>query len=471
MRLAAAGSRILAGRVGQVAANAAVVVLVAQRLGPAGQGHYSLTAAVTLLGASLLGGGMGLAAVPALRQGKVGPRRLMRAQFLWLCAMLFVLAAGATLATVLPTPADWLASHLGWRRGLGYVVAVAAAGILGFEIFTYNLLARGRLVVGSAVNGWRAAAHLGLVAVLLLLGRLTLETAVAAFALAQAGGLVAIIIVARRDLRRPHAGPDAPDPAEVARAPGIAVSGGPAAGRVPTRDRELPADLDTRPLWRLVAFNLRHGALGQLSAVAYFLLLRLDQGLLEHFRGAAEVGIYSLAVYVGELLWLLPGALTPLLVHSSAAEAGDLRRDRTAARAVRLGVGLTLAAALPLYVAAAPLLALAGGGQYAESVPALRALLPGIVAFAPGVVLAGDFIGRGRPHWNTQASALTVVINVVAALALIPRQGAVGAAWASSLAYACGSAIMLWRFRHATGMSLRGLLLGRHRRPLPERQA
>lgn len=458
MRLAAAGSRILAGRIGQVAANAVVVVLVAQKLGPAGQGHYSLTAAATLLAASLLGGGMGLAAVPALRQGKVSPRRLMRAQFLWLGVMLLVLAGGAALVTALPGPARWLADYLGWRPGLGFLVAAAAAGILGFEIFTYNLLARGRLVVGSAVNGWRAAAHLGLVGALVLLGQLTLETAVAAFAVAQVGGLVAIILVATRDLRRPHAGRDAPE---------TAVDAGLPPARVPLPDRELPTDLDTRPLWRLVAFNLRHGALGQLSAVAYFLLLRLDQGLLVHFRDATAVGIYSLAVYVGELVWLLPGALTPLLVHSSAADATDLRRDRTAARAVRLGVGLTLAAALPLYIAAAPLLALAGGGQYADSVPALRALLPGIVAFAPGVVLAGDFIGRGRPHWNTQASALTVVVNLIAALILIPRQGAVGAAWASSLAYACGSAIMLWRFRRATGMSLRGLILGRHRRPLP----
>jgi O-antigen/teichoic acid export membrane protein len=166
------------------------------------------------------------------------------------------------------------------------------------------------------------------------------------------------------------------------------------------------------------------------------------------------------------MLWLLPGALTPVLVHTSAADSSDLRRDRTAARAVRLGVGLTLIAALPLYLLAAPLLALVGGGQYAASGASLRALLPGIVAFAPGVVLAGDFIGRGRPHWNTQASVLTVILNVGAALLLIPAHGAVGAAWASSLAYACGSVVMLWRFRRATGMSLRGLVLGRHRRQL-----
>jgi O-antigen/teichoic acid export membrane protein len=447
----AAGSRILFSRIGQVAANAAVVVLVAQQLGPAGQGHYSLTVAVTLLAASLLGGGMGLAAVPALRQGRVTPQRLMRAQALWMGLMLLVLGVAAGWANSDAAAASWLSLHLGWTPVLAWLVAAGGFGMLGFEIFTYNLLARGRLVVGSAINGWRALGHLLVVAALMLAGRLTPATAVAAFAAAQLGGLVAIIVVALRDLRRPAR-------------PTTGVPGVPG---VPRSAGELPDDLDSRPLWKLAAFNLRHGALGQLSAVAYFLLLRLDQGLLENFRGAAEVGIYSLAVYVGEMLWLLPGALTPLLVHSSAADASDPQRDRTAARAVRMGVGLTLVAALPLYLLAAPLLALVGGGQYAASVAALRALLPGIVAFAPGVVLAGDFIGRGKPHWNTQASGLTVVINVAVALALIPGHGAVGAAWASSVAYACGSVVMLWRFRRTTGMSLRGLVLGRHRRQLP----
>jgi O-antigen/teichoic acid export membrane protein len=451
MRLVAAGSRILFSRIGQVAANAAVVVLVAQQLGPAGQGHYSLTVAVTLLAASLLGGGMGLAAVPALRQGRVTPQRLMRAQALWMGLMLLVLGVAAGWANSDAAAASWLSLHLGWTPVLAWLVAAGGFGMLGFEIFTYNLLARGRLVVGSAINGWRALGHLLVVAALMLAGRLTPATAVAAFAAAQLGGLVAIIVVALRDLRRPAR-------------PTTGVPGVPG---VPRSAGELPDDLDSRPLWKLAAFNLRHGALGQLSAVAYFLLLRLDQGLLENFRGAAEVGIYSLAVYVGEMLWLLPGALTPLLVHSSAADASDPQRDRTAARAVRMGVGLTLVAALPLYLLAAPLLALVGGGQYAASVAALRALLPGIVAFAPGVVLAGDFIGRGKPHWNTQASGLTVVINVAVALALIPGHGAVGAAWASSVAYACGSVVMLWRFRRTTGMSLRGLVLGRHRRQLP----
>jgi O-antigen/teichoic acid export membrane protein len=155
------------------------------------------------------------------------------------------------------------------------------------------------------------------------------------------------------------------------------------------------------------------------------------------------------------MLWLLPGAMTPLLVHSSAAAATDPDRDRTASRAVRLGILVTLVAAVPLALVAGPLLALLAGGAYADSAAALRALLPGVVAFAPGAVLSGDFIGRGKPHWNTQASLLTVGVNLAAGLLLIPAHGAVGAAWSSTIAYACGSLLMLARFRQTTRLSVR----------------
>jgi O-antigen/teichoic acid export membrane protein len=450
MKLVAAGAKILFSRVGQVLANAVVVLVVAKTLGPEGQGHYSLTVALSMLLAALLGGGMGLAAVPPLRQDKVPAGRMVKAQLVWALGMVGVLLLLAWWSTD-GDPAEVLNQRLGWFVGVGFLAALAASGFLGFEIFSYDLLARGRLVVGAAVNGGRALGHLALILALALTGTLTFGRTVGVFALAQVAGMVAMLIILLKEIRRP-----APVNPEVSIREIIGRAGFP-------QDSvdKIPADLGQRSLPGLILYNLKHGWLGQISAVAYFLLLRLDQGLLEYYRGAAEVGIYSIAVYVGEMLWLLPGALTPLLVHSSAAHASDPDRDRTAARAVRLGILLTLAAGLPLFILAEPLLALLAGGEYQGSGLALRALLPGIVAFAPGVVLAGDFIGRGKPHWNTQASALTVVVNVIAGVTLIPQHGPAGAAWASSIAYACGSAVMLARFRQITGMSLRGLILGR----------
>jgi O-antigen/teichoic acid export membrane protein len=451
MKLVEAGAKILFSRVGQVAANAAVVMYVAKALGPEGQGHYSLTVALVMLLAALLGGGMGLAAVPPLRQNKVPPFRMLKAQLLWASAMILLILAAVWWSSS-GQPADVLQQRLGWTAGVGLMAALASIGFLGFDIFSYDLLARGRLVVGAAVNGCRAFGHLLLVLGLMALGVLTFSRSVGVFAVAQFGGMLAMLVIVLREFRRPPPTSTAVPIRDIISAAGI----------VEVDPDAVPGDLAERSLPGLIIYNLRRGWLGQISAVAYFLLLRLDQGLLEYYRGAAEVGIYSIAVYVGEMLWLLPGALTPLLVHSSAGHATDPDRDRTAARAVRLGLLLSLAGALPLYFLAEPLLGWLAGGAYLGSGVALRALLPGIVAFAPGVVLAGDFIGRGKPHWNTQASALTVVVNVVAGVMLIPEHGPVGAAWASSLAYVCGSTVMLVRFRQITGMSLRGLIVGRH---------
>ena len=431
-------------------ANAAVVLVVAKTLGPEGQGHYSLTVALAMLLAALFGGGMGLAAVPPLRQNKVPAARMLKAQLIWASGMVVVLLLLAWWSTG-TNPADVLQKRLGWFPGLGYLAAVAATGFLGFEIFSYNLLARGRLVVGAGVNGSRAFVHLLLILALGLTGSLTFGRSVGVFAVAQVAGMLAMLVILLREIRRPP-----PDTQTVSIREFISRT-----GVAEDVTDEIPSDLARRSLPGLILYNLRHGWLGQISAVAYFLLLRLDQGLLEYYRGAAEVGIYSIAVYVGEMLWLLPGALTPLLVHSSAAHASDPDRDRTAARAVRIGILLTTAVGLPLFFLAEPLLSLLAGGEYQGSGLALRALLPGIVAFAPGVVLAGDFIGRGKAHWNTQASVLTVVVGLVAGVLLIPGHGPVGAAWASSIAYACGSAVMLIRFRQITKMSLRGLILGR----------
>ena len=434
MRLFKAAARILFSRVGQVLAKALVLFLVARTLGPVGQGHYSLTEAGVQLLASVLGGGMGLAAVPPLRQGKIPVFRLFRAQLTWVLGMIVVLGLVAWWTTT-AGPSRFLADHLGWQRGWGFLAVLAAAGMLTFEVFSYDLLARGRLVIGSAVNGYRALGHLGAVLLVWGVGTLSLGLAIGALALAQALGGLALLILVLREFRREHRQEDL--------RPAVPVAGDQPVGSVA---EDIPADLARRSLAGIILFNLRRGWLGQLSTVAYFLLLRLDQYLLEIFRGAEEVGIYSVAVGMGEMLWLLPGAITPLLIHTSSTGAQDPHKDRTATQALRLGVLLTLACALPLYLLADPLLGFLFKGQFAGSAAALRALLPGIVAFAPGVVLAGDFIGRGKPHWNTQASVVTVVVNLAAAWVLIPAHGPVGAAWASTIAYAVGASVMLWRF-------------------------
>lgn len=408
------GGAVLAARLLQALANAAVGWLVARELGPAGQGRYALTLLLALVGAAVANGGVGLAAVPRLKRHPAQARALLSSQLRWILAVAPALAAVTAVAWSLGL-ADVLRATAGWTDAWAPAAAlIGAAALLLFDVVVQDLTALGRVPTGPRINLLRAVLHLGLAALLAALGRLDLPRALAVWAGAQA---VAAVLALR------------------------------ALGRAaPAAD----AAVD-RPAARTLA---REGWLGQLSSLASLLHLRLDLALVAAWHGPAVVGVYSVAVLAGEVLWMLPGALQPVLIATSGGDGGD----RLTARAVRLGLAVTAAAALVLAWAGPWLLHRLFAGEYDASAAALRALLPGIVAFAPGAVLAGDFIGRGRAVWNTQASLITVLVNVAAGVAWIPAHGAVGAAWASSAAYAAGSAVMLLRFRRASGLGWAALL-------------
>ncbi len=429
MTMVGAGTRILAWRLVQKAANALTVLLAAKALGPLGQGHYALTMIITLVFASVLNGGVGLAAVPLLRRGETAPRRALAAQATWTVAIAAVLGLAAVL---IPRTGAWpeLTARLGWDGATFIAAVVTVLAIMSFDVHTYDLLVTGRLVTGTLVGALRAVAHLAVLGALAVAGRLDLQAAVISYAVVHAAAAVALVAMAWRVL------------------PAMAQASPPPAG---------PATA------RLTGRLLRLGWIGQLSAVSYLLVLRIDQGFLEVGHGAAAVGIYSIAVWAGEMLWLLPEAINPLLIHASADGTNPAARDAVAARAVRVALALTAAGAVVMALLARPLFSVLLGGAYGGAVPALLALLPGTILLAPGAVLAGDFIGRGRSAWNTQASVLTVTVNIVLCLLWIPTGAAVGAAWASTVAYGVGSFLMLARFQQTTGIAWCDLLLPRRR--------
>jgi O-antigen/teichoic acid export membrane protein len=440
VRLARTGSQVLVWRAAQKLAGALAVLLIAQGLGPEGNGRYSLTLLVLTVGAAVLAGGVGLASVPVLRSGRQTVRRVLGAQALWIAGVAILLVLGA-LAVRAGAGWSWLANSLGWTDGLLVAAVVAILAMLVFETLNYDLLAAGRVVFGTAASAVRALGLLLLLGGLLLAGRLDLTATVWVLTGVHVAAAVAAGLRLRRAVRE---GADWTDRA----APTVPGGGADVHGATPL----------SRP--RLALALAGAGWLGQLSALSYLLLLRLDQVILESAAGVAAVGVYALAAWAAELLWLVPEALNPLLVHSSAGAAHPAR-DRTAARAVRLALAVTALAAVPLALLAPPLLGVLRDGAYTGVATPLWALLPGVVAFAPGAVLAGDFIGRGRPTWNTQASAVTVGINVILCWWWIPSLGILGAAWSSTVAYAVGAAIMVARFRRVTGLPLTEILLAR----------
>ena len=209
---------------------------------------------------------------------------------------------------------------------------------------------------------------------------------------------------------------------------------------VAARDLWLPIGppplLDThgRTLLRLA---LLLGAVQVVNLIAY----RIELFILEWYDGVAAVGIYSIAMQAAEAMWLIPAAIataiTGPVVHDDEHDASTLVR-----RSALKGLVYTAGVALVVGLAAPFLIPFLFGSDFDSAARPLAILLPGIVAYAPVTVLVVYLsLRHGRPNLSLGVAVVAMVVTAALALVLIPRWGAEGAAAASALGYAAGSAL------------------------------
>ncbi|MHB8696130.1 MAG: oligosaccharide flippase family protein [Solirubrobacteraceae bacterium] len=204
----------------------------------------------------------------------------------------------------------------------------------------------------------------------------------------------------------------------------------------------------------LLLFGLRIGVVNLLSLINY----RVELVILERYRGLNGVGIYSLAVSLAELLWLVSSAVATVLV-APAIQSDEERAVEVVSAGVRHALLGTALLAVALGAVSPWLVPTLFGPRYQPAAGALMILLPGMVAFAPATVLAVFFsmrIGRARyAFFLALGSALT---TAVVAMLLIPNYGLRGAALASTIGYISSIAIALGLFVRLTHVSVAKLL-------------
>jgi O-antigen/teichoic acid export membrane protein len=188
--------------------------------------------------------------------------------------------------------------------------------------------------------------------------------------------------------------------------------------------------------------------------VFLFLLLKFDVFLVAVYLGTAEVGQYSLAVLVADLAFLLAFPL----VQASLPFQAALEVSESASVAFKAARFNLLVAVLIAAVFAATqwwLIPFVYGDDFSDAYDAVLALLPGVCAMAAMRPLALLLARQGRPLLFSGAHMAAFALNVGLNVVLLDPLGIVGAAVASSIAYAALAAVLIgWALR-ATGMRLR----------------
>lgn len=209
---------------------------------------------------------------------------------------------------------------------------------------------------------------------------------------------------------------------------------------------------------RYVSGRLARQALGtglqyHLGMAALFLLWRVDVFLLNGLSTQAQVGLYAVAVSVGELLYVVTNATAEVVLPGQVGGSDRAAADFTA-RVFRVNAVVAVVVAVGV-VALAPLVVPAVfGSDFGDSVGPLAALMPGVAALGIIRPVTAFLVRLDRPLVVSGLVWTAFTMNVVLNLVLIPSLDAVGAALASSAAYAALAAAYLRWFARAA--SLRG---------------
>lgn len=179
-------------------------------------------------------------------------------------------------------------------------------------------------------------------------------------------------------------------------------------------------------LGRLI-FN---GAKLHLNAIGVLLFSSADILMIQYYRGPAEAAVFQFAGQIFTALLILPQAAL-LVMNGKVTTLGGAEFWRLHKRMmIALMAAMTAAAAL-IWLLSPWLIPLIAGEKFAASVPVLQVLCLAALAATLNTMMGLQWILRGL---FLQASLLTLVTglaNCLLNLFLVPRFGAVGAAWAT----------------------------------------
>jgi len=214
-----------------------------------------------------------------------------------------------------------------------------------------------------------------------------------------------------------------------------------------------------RPSFHLLRESLGYGIKVQPGQVLQFFNYRLDIFLLALFWNSREVGLYTTATFAAELLWYIPNGINLVLFPTVSGTKDSREAGRLSAPIIRHTLLWTAILALGLGIAAEVLVTALYGENFRTAAHALRVLLLGVVAMAPGKLALNHLAGIGKPQYLTYAALAGLAATVALDLALIPRFGMMGAAWASAAAYTLTGAAGIWWLKRQAGVGLRESLV------------
>jgi O-antigen/teichoic acid export membrane protein len=360
-------------------------VLTARGLGVEGRGQYYAVMTLAAIIAQL--GNLGLTSSNTFLAARDRTHSwALVVNGIWLCVSL-----GIVTALVVVFLDDVMASRLGIPTALAWTLCISAPAILGFTLTSSVMVANERFF---AMNLWS------------VVNAIVVLAAIGLCAVSGANSATVVIVITLVALF-------------------VAVGVTFDAGR--GLDRTSGWAVDQVRLRASVQFALR----AYLALLAGFLIQRIGVTLLLAYRGPADIGVFSIAAQISDVLVILPTSVAMVLFPSLVREP-ELAWGKTK-QAMVIVVAVMSLGSVGVWLLGEPILKLLFGIEFAPAYPVLMWLLPAVLALSVTSILSQYVVSEGFPRSLVVLWIIGLAVCIAAGTVLVESRGAIGAAQAQSI--------------------------------------
>lgn len=190
---------------------------------------------------------------------------------------------------------------------------------------------------------------------------------------------------------------------------------------------------------------ISYGFKGWFGDMAIKANVRLDQIILGAKVSPYSLGIYSIAVLLAELIWVIPDSVGNVLFNRITKIENVHDRVGITTRIARILLSLSIFVSLCLLVTSYYFIIPFGyGSAYNNSFDVLMVLIPGSIMMIFTKVTTKLLSGSAMIAKSSQIQIISAIVGVTLYIILIPFFGYYGAAIASSIAYIVGALYSLY---------------------------
>lgn len=214
--------------------------------------------------------------------------------------------------------------------------------------------------------------------------------------------------------------------------------------------------MDKQVSWKLLAF----AKIQFISGILSMLMQSADIIALERLSGhMSQVAVYGLAALFAKSVMFFPGAIGRVYFKEIAESSTDSTKVWGLVNHLLIAtIMLCILMAVIIYIAVPIIINVLYHDRYSDSIPVLKIMCIGITFSGLWAALSVVNTAMKQPRIAVVISITGVVVSFILLGALVPKFGAVGAAWAMNGGYFSGSLMGMWLLFQIKRRSMTGTI-------------